>query len=438
MEYYSIVLAAGKGTRMKSDLPKVIHEILGISMINLALNHLEDAGIFNHVLITGYKSEKVLENIISYNSSRRFVNVLQHEQLGTGHAVKIAKNELENKEGISIITYGDTPLVSGETLKKLIEIHKHDKNDLTILSSEFDNPFGYGRILRDKSTTLVMGIVEEKDANEKEKNIKEINSGVYCIDNKKLFQYIDEINNSNVQGEYYITDLVEIFKNKNLKINAIKVPHDEVFGVNDLSSLEKATRMLQKRINNKHMSKGIEIIDSATTYIGDDVKIGVGTKIFPNNVIMGKTEIGEYNSLLMGNNIENSTIGNHNQIGPMTHLRQDTRITDKTRVGNYVELKNVLLGKNSKVAHLTYLGDATVGEKVNIGCGVITANYDGKNKYKTVIGDNVFVGSNSNLIAPITVKKNTFIAAGSTVTEDIDQNKFVIGRSKIQIKEKKE
>lgn len=434
MKYNSLILAAGKGTRMHSDKPKVIHELIDIPMINLVLTELSRAGINNNNVVVGYKKDEVIAAISEDFTDIKYVS--QEEQLGTGHAVMQAKEILGNSEGTTIITYGDTPLITSDIFVNLIVNHQEEDNQLTVLSARVREPHGYGRMVYEDGT--LDRIVEQAAVNEKENEINEINTGVYCIDNKLLFSLIDKIDNNNNQNEYYLTDLVEIFKAENLKVGAYCIDEEEaIMGVNDLIALEKATKIFQKRVNLFHQRAGVKFIDSSNTYIGAYVTIGEGTVIYPNNYITENVSIGKNNVLKPGNVIENTVIGDNNQIGPTSYLRGDNVIHDNVRIGCFVELKNVDFGRESKAAHLTYLGDTFVGKNVNIGCGVITANYDGVNKTSTKIGDNAFVGSNVNLIAPLTVGAGTFIAAGTTVTSDVSDDKFVIGRVRQEIKDKK-
>lgn len=435
MEYYSIVLSAGKGTRMYSEKPKVIHELIDTPMISLVLEELTCAGVTKNNVVVGYKKEEVLNTII-----KKFPDVShveQKEQLGTGHAVLQLKEKMKNKKGITIITCGDTPLVTSDIFKQLIENHIEQKNNITVLSTKVENPFGYGRIIRDQMNN-VMKIVEEKDAQAEEKKINEINSGIYCVDNQLLFENIDKISNDNSQKEYYITDLISIFLSQNLKVGAcITFDNESLIGINDLYTLEKATQIFKERINDKHLKNGVKIVDKNNTYIGKDVEIGMGTVIYPNNHLTGKIKIGKNNLLKSGNVIENVIIGDDNQIGPMAYLREETHIHSQNRVGCFVELKKTNFGEGSKVAHLTYLGDTEIGTNSNIGCGVISANYDGQKKAKTIIGNNVFLGSNVNLIAPVVINNNSFIAAGTTVDKNVEEDSFVIGRVRQTSKNKK-
>lgn len=433
MNINAVVLSAGKGTRMKSDKPKVIQPVLGYEMVNHVLKALTESGVTKSTLVVGYKKDEVLASI---DQKFEFNYAVQSEQLGTGHAVSVAKQLLENEDGITIVTSGDTPLVTGETFKSLVKFMQTNKSDLTVLTTKYDDPTGYGRIIRNEDQTL-QKIVEQKDASKQVLQINEVNTGVYAFDNKKLFDYITKIDNNNAQNEYYLTDLIELFKKAQENVHAYCIEDNEqVVGVNDLVALEQVNTILQNRINKEHMLNGVQIINSASTFIGPNVTIGSGTIVYPGNVILGKSQIGANTILKPNNTIEDSIIGDQSTIGPKSYLRNNSVVGDKCRIGNFVELKNTIFGNKSKCAHLTYLGDAKIGQNVNIGCGVITANYDGKCKAVTTIGNNVFVGSNVNLIAPVTIDDNSFIAAGATVTQDIEQNKFAIDRSPLRIKEK--
>ncbi len=434
MQINSIVLSAGKGTRMKSELPKVVQPVLGYEMINLVLKSLTEANITNNYLVVGYKKDEVIARV---DEKFNFDYVEQTEQLGTGHAIMVAKEKLENVGGITVVTCGDTPLISGETFKGLIAQHIENKSDLTVLTAVIDNPQGYGRIVRNETGT-VDAIVEQKDASEAEQKIKEINTGIYCFDNEKLFKYVDEITNDNAQAEYYLTDLVSIFNEKGEKVDAyITQNHQETLGVNDIPALSQAAKILKTRINHQLMIDGVNIFDPENTYIGPNVTIGAGTIIEPNVQIMGNVTIGTNNHIKTGTVIEDSTIGNDNEIGPMARFRNNVVMADNCKIGNFVEFKNAKVSSGTKCAHLAYIGDATVGENVNFSCGAITANYDGKQKHHTEIGNNVIVGSNATLIAPVKIADDVFVAASTTVTKDVESNKLVIGRSRETIKDLK-
>lgn len=445
MKVNAIVLAAGRGTRMKSNYPKVIHKLLGKPMIMHVIDNLKKANVSNVISVVGYKADLV-EKVV--NEESRFV--YQEEQLGTGHAIIMAKDILESQEGITIVICGDTPLITSETIEALIDHHLRNENTATILTGILDDALSYGRIVRD-SNDNVEKIVEFKDASDEEKEITEFNTGTYIFDNKKLFELIDLIDNNNAQKEYYLTDIISIMHEKNYKVDGcILKDLKETIGINDRRTLAYAQKVLQRKINNQLMDNGVTIVDPKTTYIGSDVQIGIDTIIEPNTKIYGHTTIGEnciigssseiVNSIILDNtqiiysHIHDCTIKNNVKIGPYARLRQNCIIEDDVNIGNFVELKKTLFGQRSKSAHLSYIGDAIVGDDVNIGCGTITVNYDGKKKHQTIIEDNVFVGCNSNLIAPIKIEADAVIAAGTTVTSDVPSESLAIGRVRQEIK----
>ena len=331
--------------------------------------------------------------------------------LGTGHAVMQAKEYLKGKKGKVVVLNGDVPILRPETIRKLVEKSNSNKEYATLLSAIYDNPYGYGRIIRDDGGN-VEAIVEEKDADELQKEIKEINAGIYCFDIPELLSALEEINNDNASGEYYITD-VAINKKGNYVGATIVEDNTEILGVNDRVQLEILTRILRLRTNAEYMKKGVTIEDTNTTYIYDDVEIGRDTVIHPNTTIKSDVKIGA-----------------NCEIGPNAYIREKCRLADNVKIGNFVEIKNTQVGTGSKVPHFIYLGDCEVGEKCNIGCGTITCNYDGFNKSKTKIGDHVFIGSNTNLVAPIEVGDNAFVAAGSTITDDVPEYALAIARGR--------
>ena len=404
----ALVLAAGKGTRMKSEKSKLVHKILGKEIVLRAVENAQKAGIGEITAIVGYKKEQVQEVL---KDSVKYA--VQGEMLGTGHAVMQAKEYLEGKKGKVVVLNGDVPILRPETIQKIIEKSTVNKEYATVLTAIYDNPFGYGRIIRDDGGN-VAGIVEEKDATEQQKEIKEINAGVYCFDIEELLKALGEINNDNASGEYYLTDVIKIMNDKGLKTGAMIVEDNtEILGVNDRVQLEILTRILRMRINSEHMRNGVTIEDINTTYIYDDVEIGRDTVIHPNTTIKSDVRIGA-----------------HCEIGPNAYIREKSRVADNVKIGNFVEIKNTKVGVGSKVPHFIYLGDCEVGEHCNIGCGTITCNYDGFNKSKTIIGNNAFIGSNTNLVAPVTVGDNVFVAAGSTITDDVPDYALAIAREK--------
>lgn len=427
MNLYAVILAAGKGTRMKSkskERSKVGFEIMGKTLLGYVLDSLKPLNFSKMVTIVGHNGA-FTEKIVN---GRTFI-AYQHEQLGTGHAVMQARPYLENEEGITLITCGDTPLFTTETIRKLIIEHIESKNDVTILSAIVENPHGYGRIVRGESGE-VYGIVEQADATKTIDAIKEVNTGVCIYNNKELFAHLDDLSGNNAKNEYYLTDMIAIFRKLGLKVGAsVMEDYREMLGINDRVQLAEAGEILKQRINRRHMLNGVTIVDPNNTYIGPDVVIGVDTIIYPGNYIVGNTTIGENNILKPNNYIEDSTIGDNNVIGPMTNIRPATVIEGDNRVGSFVETKKATMKKGSKAAHLTYLGDAEIGEYSNIGGGTITANYDGVNKFRTVIGSNVFVGTGSTIIAPCTIGDGAFIAGGSTIYQDVGEDDLAFGRA---------
>lgn len=436
----ALILAAGQGKRIKSNLPKVLHKVCGKEMVNHVIDSMRDSGIKDVNVIIGKGAELVKDK----TESRDVSYSMQLEQLGTGHAVKCAIDFLKNKKGTVAIFCGDTPLIRKETVEKLMEEHITNKNTATLLTSVLDDATGYGRIIRNGNE--VMKIVEHKDCNEEELKVKEMNAGMYCFDIEQLVEALDMLSNNNEQGEYYLTDVIEIFKKKNLRVGATVVDFEETLGVNSRVQLAEADEILRMRINQKHLENGITLIDPKTTYIGVDVQIGQDTIIYPNNVIEGQTIIGtdctiypnsRISNSIIEDNVEiqssvilNSKIGNNTTVGPFAYIRPDSTIGKNVRVGDFVEIKKSTIGDGTKVSHLTYIGDAEVGQDCNFGCGTVVVNYDGKNKHKTIIGDNSFIGCNTNLISPAKVGNNTYIAAGSTITNEVKDGDLAIARAK--------
>ena len=440
MKKYALILAAGKGTRMRTELPKVAFPILKKPMISYIVENLEKSTIDEIVAIVGHKKEVVMDIL-----GDRVTYATQEEQLGTGHAVLSAQSVLGNKEGTTFILPGDMPLMEYPLMDKLLRAHEEMGNDLTVVSMMMDYPKGYGRIVRDEYGS-VTGIVEENDCNESQKLIKEVNSSVYIVDNKLLFKYVNKIQKNVRKGEYYLTDIVSLM-HQDHKVNTFVVRNPLItMGINDLYGVSIAEKYLRDFINKGHMLAGVSMINPETITIGHNVLIEEGVWIYPNTTITGNTVIkkGAHvgpNSEIVDSIIHEhaeirhsivleSEVGAYTTVGPFAHLRNHAVIGAHNRIGNFVEVKKSTTGEGTKAAHLIYLGDATVGKNVNFGCGSVTVNYDGIKKHQTVIGDDVFVGCNVNLIAPIKVGDNVFIAAGSTVTEDIPNGALAIARNK--------
>ncbi|MFD2444311.1 bifunctional UDP-N-acetylglucosamine diphosphorylase/glucosamine-1-phosphate N-acetyltransferase GlmU [Bacillus sp. CGMCC 1.16607] len=438
---YAIILAAGQGTRMKSKLYKVLHPVCGKPMVQHVVDQISHLQIEQMVTVIGHGAEKV-KSQLGMNSSY----ALQAEQLGTAHAVIQAKDALEDKEGTTIVVCGDTPLIKAETMESLFQQHLQHGAKASVLTAKAEVPTGYGRIIRNESGH-VEKIVEHKDATDDERLINEINTGTYCFDNQALFSALKSVSNDNVQGEYYLPDVIEILKRQGEKVIAFQTnDFNETLGVNDRIALAEAESIMRKRINESHMRNGVTIIDPLQTYIDSDVEIGRDTIIYPGTTIKGQTVIGEDCHLGPNTEIYNCQIGNETvirqsvahssligsqvNIGPFAHIRPESTIADDVKIGNFVEVKKSQMGKSSKASHLSYIGDAEVGSNVNLGCGSITVNYDGKNKFLTKIEDDVFVGCNSNLVAPVTIGKGAYIAAGSTITEDVPGEALSIARAR--------
>ncbi|EYE87891.1 N-acetylglucosamine-1-phosphate uridyltransferase [Fervidicella metallireducens AeB] len=437
---YGIILAAGEGKRMKSKLPKVLHEVCGKSMVGHVIDAVVSSGVDDFIVVVGHKAE-----IVKTHLGDTIKTAYQDRQLGTGHAVMCCEDFLRDKEGTVIILAGDAPLITSDTISKVFEFHNSNNFSATILTGDTDYPDGFGRIIRDASGE-VERIVEHKDATEEERKVKEVNSGTYCFNIKHLLEALKNINNNNAQGEYYLTDAIEILKKSGKKVGAFKADFNEFMGVNSRVQLADANEVMRRRILEKHMNNGVTILNPNSTFIGVDVTIGADTIIYPGVIIEGKTIIGEdsiigHNTRIVDSNIDNgvkiqssvileSHIMEGANVGPFAYIRPDSVIGRDAKIGDFVEIKKSTIGEGTKVSHLTYIGDAEVGENCNFGCGTVFVNYDGSKKHKTVIGNNVFVGCNTNLVAPVTVEDDSYIAAGSTITEDVPKGSLAIARSK--------
>lgn len=431
---YAIVLAAGKGSRMKSDIPKCGISVLGKPMISYIIEQLKITTIDEIICVVGYKKEyiyNILKDTVSYR--------IQETQEGSGHAVMCCKDL--KTDGYTIILNGDTPLVDQKLIQEMINFHLENDNDLTIGTFVKDNPYGYGRIIRNKNNQIIQ-ILEQLELNEDQKKLCEVNSGIYCVKTKLLFEALAKINKNNQKKEYYLTDIV--YNLNEYKINSFLIEQDyKVMGANTLSELAEIEDKLRLEIIKKHLENGVHFENILNTFIASDVIIEENVTI-RNSTILGKTIIHSgckiedsdiQNSIIFNDSnithsvVKDSIIGKNCVVGPFSHIRNNSLISESNRIGNYVEIKNSKIGKNTKLSHLAYMGDTLCGNNVNFGCGSITVNYDGKEKHKTNIGDNVFIGCNTNLIAPIDIKSNSFIAAGSTITSDLDQGDFAIARS---------
>ena len=437
----AIILAAGKGPRMKSKLHKVLHQVCGKTMVEHVLTQLQAADIKNIVTVVGYGADTVKDAL---GDQVRYA--LQKQQLGTGHAVMQTEDLLGELAGQTLVVSGDTPLFTAATFNHLFQYHEQRHAAVTILTSKAPDPTGYGRIVRNE-IGIVERIVEQKDASVEEQAIHEINTGVYCFDNQKLFAALKRLTNDNAQGEYYLTDVIGILKEEGEIVTAYQMEDfDESMGVNDRSALAKATKIMQKRINTQLMKDGVTLVDPETAYIDADVQIGQDTVIEGNVVIKGRTTIGADCLIGAGSRIEDSTLHDdvtimsstlersevHSgaDVGPNSHLRPEAELGENVHVGNFCEVKKAYIGAGTKVGHLSYIGDATLGKNINVGCGVVFVNYDGTNKLHTNVGDHAFIGSNSNIVAPVNIAANSFVAAGSTTTDSTEQFDMAIARAR--------
>ncbi|MBF7096939.1 bifunctional UDP-N-acetylglucosamine diphosphorylase/glucosamine-1-phosphate N-acetyltransferase GlmU [Alkalibacter mobilis] len=441
----ALILAAGKGTRMKSEIPKVLHKAAGKYMLAHVVDGCTEAGVSQVYAIVGHKKEMIME---AMGSEINYIS--QDQQLGTGHALMVSKEFLPNDDTNVLVLVGDAPLIDGNTLSKMMENHESGGNSATVLTAMMQNPTGYGRIVKDNNGNLSR-IVEQKDGTDEELKINEINSGMYCFNSGDLIKSLDKLGNDNAQQEYYLTDVIEIMNKDGLKTGTFITDVENIKAVNSRVELAQVEKILRRRINEHHMENGVTIIDPDATYINKEVTIGRDTVIYPGCILEGETQIGSGCTILERSKITDckiadgvtiqtsilvgSSVGEYSKIGPYAYIRPDCKIGKNAKIGDFVEMKNARFGDGSKASHLTYVGDAYVGKNVNLGCGVVFVNYDGKEKHITVVEDDVFVGCNTNLVSPVTVREGSYIAAGSTITEEVPKDSLAIARSRQVTKE---
>ncbi len=435
------ILAAGKGTRMVSKLPKVLHKLSGETLLERVLNVCKDLNPNKIFIVVGHESSKIIDSLKNYPNFENINFVLQQPQNGTGHAIQVLSKELQNFNGNLLVLNGDVPLITSKTLKELIEVHASELADATLITTKKNNPHGYGRVfLKDK---FVSKIIEEKDCTEEEKSNQIINSGIYCYKWESLFKIINNLSNKNKQNELYLTDTISLLKKCiSYYINS----ENEIEGINNRTQLAKCEEIIQERIKYKHMMNGVTFINPATTSVSEESLIGIDVVIEANSHIRGKSVIEDNcvigpntfidnshinkNSKIINSTIFKSEIQDNVCIGPYSHIRPGCKISTNSKVGNFVELKQSVLAESVKINHLSYIGDSNIGKLTNIGAGTITANFDGTNKNKTYIGENCSVGANSVLIAPVTLEDSVTIGAGSVINKNIDKNSLGISRAK--------
>ncbi|MDF9407056.1 bifunctional UDP-N-acetylglucosamine diphosphorylase/glucosamine-1-phosphate N-acetyltransferase GlmU [Pelotomaculum isophthalicicum JI] len=441
MNLAAVILAAGKGTRMNSKLPKVLHTVCGSAMLSCVIDAATGAGVQKTVVVAGFGADLVAREV-----GNKAEVVLQAEQLGTAHALAQAGPVLKDFSGCLLVLCGDTPLIEAGTLAELVEKHRSMGVAATVLTAEMEDPAGYGRVIRDEQGR-VLKIVEQKDASGDEKLVREINTGVYCFEGAGLFDALARITPANAQGEYYLTDIIDIYAKSGLTVGAVVLKNPmELAGINDRVQLAEAEQYMRRRVLDEMMRAGVTVIDPLSTFVSRKARVGRDTVIHPFTIIEGDTVIGEDCVIGPGSRLVNATVGNqvtiqnsivldssigdNCNIGPFAYLRPDTTLGRSVKVGDFVEIKKSNIGDGSKVPHLSYVGDAVIGKKVNVGAGTITCNYDGRNKWTTRIGDGAFIGSNTNLVAPVEVGDKAITGAGSTITKDIPAGALGIERAK--------
>jgi bifunctional UDP-N-acetylglucosamine pyrophosphorylase/glucosamine-1-phosphate N-acetyltransferase len=442
-DIHVVVLAAGRGTRMKSEVPKVLHRIAGLSIIERVLRVSAAVGPSSTTMVVGHAANQVRDHL---SQAKDVDFVLQEEQKGTAHALLQTRPLLERRRGTVVLLSGDVPLLKTATVRSLIEAHVGAEAAATVVTATVARPFSYGRIVR--TGGRITRIVEERDASPAQRKITEINSGIYAFELGSLFSALDAIQPANSQGEFYLPDLVGIFRKRRRTVATWTVTDvNEIRGINSRSELAEVTQMVRQQKNEELMAAGVTLIDPATTYVDADVEIGADTVLHPFVILEGKTKVGSACEIHAGSRLVNSTIAdrvtirNHTVVsdstvesgaivGPFAHIRPGTRIGEEAHVGNFVELKKTSLGAGAKANHLSYLGDAEIGSRTNVGAGTITCNYDGHQKHRTIIGSGAFVGSDSTLVAPITIGDGSYIAAGSTITDDVPAGALAIARGR--------
>lgn len=437
----ALILAAGKGTRMKSKFPKVLHKVGGVPMVEQVLRVVKEAGTQRQVVVVGFGGEAVQEYL-----GNQAETVMQQQQLGTGHAVLQAEPLLQGVNGTLLVTCGDTPLVTADTFKRFIDCHEQSGASATVLTAVLPDATGYGRVIRDEAGQVVK-IVEQKDGTPEELAVHEVNAGIYCFDMSLLWTMLHNVTNNNAQGEYYLTDIIGMLVSAGKIVSAFAAPDcKETLGVNSRAQMAEAEDVLRYRKLEQLMAEGVSVIDVNNTYVDTTVTIGRDTVLYPGTILEGTTVIGEdcqigpyvrMTNVKMGDRdhlqftyAHDCEIKNACEIGPFVHFRPNTVIGNDVKVGNYMEVKNSSVGDGTKLPHLSYIGDSDVGSGVNIGCGTITVNYDGKNKHRTTIGDHAFIGCNSNLVAPVSVGESAYVGAGSTITKNVPDKALSVARAR--------
>ena len=443
----AVILAGGHGKRMKADIPKPMLEVLDVPMLGWVIRACENADVSKICVITGYKAE-----YIEHYLGGAYETALQSERLGTGHAVMQAESFLsKDTEGNTLILCGDAPFMDAETIKCALELHTAQNNAVTVITAELDNPYGYGRIIRSE-TDGIAAIVEEKDATAAQKRIREVNSGAYWFRTADLLELLSKLTPQNAQGEYYLTDTISHALADGRRAGVYLTENkDVILGANTRKDLLMLRENARQKVLEKHMENGVDFVCTDGVVIGTDVEIEPATVIQPGTILKGKTKIGSHSKIGPNCLIDNTVIGQHCKlnavqaydsviednvkIGPFVHIRPGSHIKSGVKIGDFVEVKNSTVGEQTAIAHLTYVGDSDVGKKVNFGCGTVTVNYDGLSKQRCEIGDNCFIGCNTNLIAPVKLGKGVYTAAGSTVTKDVPDYALAVERAPLKVKE---